>query len=97
MDHTDELIEHQGARAAEGALEGTPAVEEVLTGDEDDGIEILEVRQEVRGIPAINMGREEAPEEDAGETRPPSKEEDPQQDRVSTADHMNKKRQKKRP
>ena len=60
LDHTAELVEHQELRAAEGAPEGTPPVKEVLMGDEDDGIEIIGVRQETRGIPANNVGEEEA-------------------------------------
>ena len=63
LDHTDELIEHQGSRAAEGAPEGTSPVEEVLMGDEDDGIEIIGVRQEVRGISDNSVGKEESAKE----------------------------------
>ena len=88
MDHTDKLIEHQGSRAAEGVPEGTPPVEEVLMGDEDDDIDIIGVRQEARGIPADNVGEEEASKEDAGEARPPGEEEDAQDNRRSTTNHM---------
>ena len=87
-DQADKLTEHHGPRSFEGAPEEAPTVEEVLTGDEDDGEEIHRVRQEERGTPIDNVREEEAAEEELGRAQYPGEEEDRQEERGINVDCM---------
>ena len=55
VDQADEQTEHQGPCAVEGSSEEALLVEEVLTGDEENGEEIHGIRQEERGTPVDSV------------------------------------------